>query len=277
MRFHRSLLVRLQQVEGDIETVANLAAVEQGAGGVSETAKLAKAKQHLESQLALAELREDARAMEEYAVNAGARDVAQFKAVGPELEVEIAAIPTEMGSGMHATLVTGSNQDLAAKLLGDFALHAGGEQSYQGALDRAYATLNKATLDKDAPDVEDPPKVSRKCGCAGMCLCTPVGKALVCMRESFHTVCLKPEAPAHSDARVRLKEGRWCCVLRGVPFPVPEDIEEDDCLEIIWHIAYMVLSPWRPTWHLVRRTDAPAAEPPTSDRRMYTQVLGQLR
>ena len=80
----------------------------------------------------------------------------------------------------------------------------------------------------------------------------------------------------HTDGRKALKEGRWAFVFRGaarVPGPVAQ--AETAAIgehEIILHVAMQVLSPWRPTWHRLRRTEAPVGNPPASHTRIYTKV-----
>ena len=117
-----------------------------------------------------------------------------------------------------------------------------------------------------------------RCDRAGRCLCTPDGLALRTLRNSFHDNILNPLTPPKSAGRAALKAGDWAYLLRGFepmgvgPKRMPLYGPPLPPQEVIFHIALMYLTLWRPTWQLLTRCEPRIGDPPETDFLIYTKV-----
>ena len=188
------------------------------------------------------------------------------------------SVPTEMGDAMQYLCARDEDTLDACNAVGDLVLHAGGESAQHSRLDGGWAELNAPIMCAECGEEEDTKPEARWCRNAGMCLCVGEGRNIAKCRDAFHDLVLKPFAPAHSEQRAMLKDGRYAVSCAGrAPASLGEDPANRDVdEEVILHISFMNLPPWRATWMLLERAEPPAGEPPTTERRAYFKVTTSI-
>jgi hypothetical protein len=263
MTAHQQALSNLVALaEEEMADAASLPGIDIGGDGLLEAVEVAKRRASVRTRARLAELREEACTLKAYNNSVGLDACNRWKASFPECKGKVAPFPVEMGAGIRCASTSTEDNEKVANLVGDLGKRGGGWEAPHAKIDVASYSMN-APIMRAVCDDDNPEQTSeqRYCRVAGMCLCTDDGRQLVRLRESFHTSVLKPMAPAHSDGRNNLKEGRNRIVLHGKAAAgdgagVPAEDAAAPCVELIWHVCYMVCSPWTPTWLRLRRVGA---------------------
>jgi len=216
------------------------------------------------------ELRQEVADLEEWRSGPG---VAAVEAAAAMLgtTTDVVAVPCVGGAAVYLHNGTDEGLKAAADVVANAMLHAGGEASLTAACDTGWRHLNAAVLERQCPPCCG---VQQKLFCrkAGFCICDAYGKQLQSMREGIYSL-IKPRAPAHSPGRAALKDGHWAIYCEGFTQPAADSGDapmlED---EMMLHIAYMCLAPWRATWHALRLCSPPNTEPPVTMNRLYSEA-----
>ena len=135
-----------------------------------------------------------------------------------------------------------------------------------GSVGASSEPVASADADEEVPPAQD-------CHRIGFCVCKEAGKSLFQFRN-WLLRCLKRAFPVNSSGRKAL--GDAYIVIGLVELP-PEDcdgvaVDGGGALrEVLWHIGFMLFSPYIPSVHRVERTSDPGELPP-SDRRVYIKA-----
>jgi len=271
----------INSIDGEIDDLETLADIEHAAGSSMGALGAVNLRRRLRNTAIAREYTEDVRSLQAYAEGPGAEAVKRWKAAYFTVEAEVVAVPTEVGDAMFCATNAAKDQAAAADCVAYLARHSGGETAQHAKTDRAWEEFNAPLMCGECEDAREPTPEVRYCRLAGVHLCTPAGKILQALRESFHTNVLKALAPAHSDERSWLKEGMYSVICQGYNVGtaaaalIPEDADAD--MTVIFHVSFMQLSPWRPTWMLMGAADPPPGDLPARDGRMYCEVGSQGR
>ena len=271
--WHRGLRNMLSYADSQMDEMAALTDLTAVGTGLAGALAVQQIDHRIRGSVEVKNLQKDAEELVQFGANASENTVEQFRS--KVLDGHIIPIPSELGSAHEIFQCTDEHDTDIANLIGYNGLHFAGPRSMQSGLDDAWDALNSTFLDADCcPACPKPEKLPKECRDAGMCLCTPAGKELKQLKTSINDELIKPRAVPNSAARVALKEGRWSLLFEGAPLDLDAvdimDLAEDAELgEVILHIGYQTLKPWRSSFQVLRRAAAPVGEPKSSDDLLY--------
>jgi len=272
------------QVDDHLNSMGALADLQRQSGSIEGALQVVRMSHSAEANRELDQLHQEALELVRYEEGPGTLVKEQFRAAFPgalqeHIDQNIIAVPTEQGTCVNVSFANEVQTNQVASLAADFNSHYGVDRT-PGQLDAAWASTNRALLEKECEVSASPAKHPHKCNDAGMCLCTVDGRQLYSLCESFHTRCTKPIAQPHTQGRTDIKDGMWAFeFIRGAPLAgaVVDAADAVGQPPIILHVATMCLSPWRPTWQVLEQVyETPFAEPPISLERTYTKAAGCL-
>ena len=196
-------------------------------------------------------------------------------------DIKVVAVPSELG----ACIMLDHSDDVIQQGLSGFVVATCARSLAQSddmarLLDDACKQVSKplkATECEEGAQIA-PPKNRYACIRAGMCICKGSrGAGVERFRNSFHKLCLKPNAKPSSPGRALLEDRDLCVLLQ----PGPLDAHWLDIAsaagaanpgEVLYHIGRVRVSIWSTSWQELARAEAPPGEPAASDDRMYVQA-----
>ena len=269
INFLRSMSLHAQRVAEDIEKhhlnlkFDRTIAFNAGVGMAKFDEKVARSARAIRMQA-------DADTLVAFSESIGKDAIAAWKRDFPQFDCkDVVAVPTEFG---YAIQDAGVSEKVAERISEYVGVASGNSKMHRSPaqLDACFEYFNKPLMLADAPPCMTREASEDCCRVAGMCLCTKDGRLLSSMRLSLYGEVLKPRAPTDSASRLALKDGFWCLVCTGsAGDPGLSDVIAK---QVVLHISYCLLSPWRMSWSVQEKTSAPVGELPVSADRMYTKA-----
>lgn len=203
--------------------------------------------------------KEDAmdRQLAEFATGRGADQLQALQRAIPGLPTTgLVLVPSTSGMSFVCLPAQG---DAVAKAVG--WAHRSKKTNTSAGMRASWEAQHRTLMEDDCPPVGTPPPRPSVCRSAGVCLCSPDGRALRAMKAGLLRN-MKNVFQKESDNKRELLAGRAIVKLAGRPADGDIDayLELDDPVRHVFlQVGMMYLSPYQPSFLVVEECGTPAA------------------
>lgn len=190
----------------------------------------------------------------------------------PLASLPMQAEPSPCGVRVHVLGPTADELAEAVSWASAHSRHSGLATKLQKHWEALHCTL----MQSDCPPMSDVKEEVSPCFRTGICLCSESGRRFSKLVNKFLRH-MKQVCPQGSATKGALVTGKIVVRIIGRPLSFEDIIaDEDSIVEIWYHVGLMYLSPYEPTFAVVRPVNFDEGMP-ASDERIYIEGTGECK